>query len=69
MKSMKFKTNAKCEHCVAAISSYLNKIMEPSQWNIDLASPDRILTVEADISPEKIIEAVENAGFKISILS
>lgn len=64
MATMKFKTNAKCGGCVAAIGAKLNKIMAPDDWSITLTDPARTLEVTADVPAEKIMEAVKEAGFK-----
>ncbi len=63
MKTMKFRTNAKCGGCVSAIGEKLNGIINKDQWDIDLSSPDRTLTVTADIAPEVITDAVKEVGF------
>ena len=55
MKTSKFKTNAKCDGCVARIADKLNEIVPREQWNIDLSTTDRVLTVTADVPDEKII--------------
>lgn len=66
MNERKFKTSAKCNGCVAAIGEKLNTVMSPDQWNIDLTSPNRTLTVTAsDVPDSKIIELVSGVGFKI----
>lgn len=64
MKTSKFKTNAKCDGCVARIADKLNEIVPREQWNIDLSTTDRVLTVTADVSDEKIIAVVVAAGYK-----
>ena len=38
MKTSKFKTNAKCDGCVARIADKLNEIVPREQWNIDNGS-------------------------------
>ena len=55
MKTSKFKTNAKCGGCVARIGQ---------QWDIDLTTPERILTVTSDEPDDKIVAAVVDAGYK-----
>lgn len=65
---MKFKTSAKCGGCEAAIRLKFNGLIADSDWSIDLASPDKLLTVTADIPAEKVMEAVREAGFKIERL-
>ncbi len=64
MKTMKFKTSAKCGGCVAKIDAALEGRLPDGSWNIDLSSPDRILTVEADVPEEEIVTLVRSAGFK-----
>lgn len=65
MATMKFKTNAKCGGCVAAIGLKLNKLMSSDQWSFDLSNPDRVLLVTAEIAPETVIAAVKEAGYQI----
>ena len=52
MKTSTFKTNAKCGGCVAKIETSLNTAVARNQWNIDLSTPDRILTITSDLSDE-----------------
>lgn len=64
MITMKFKTNAKCGGCVAAIGTQLNKLVKDNEWSIDLKSPDKVLEVTADVPADRVIAAVTEAGFK-----
>ena len=64
MATMRFKTNAKCGGCVAAIGAKLNKLVKEDQWSIDLKSPEKVLEVTADIPAGTVIAAVTEAGFK-----
>ena len=68
METLKFKTNAKCGGCVAAIGEKLNKLMAPDAWSIDLKDPNKVLTVSAEVAPDAIISAVKEVGFKIEQL-
>lgn len=65
---LKFRTNAKCSGCVAAIGKELNKIVDKDDWSIDLSTPDRVLVVLADVSAESVSERVAAAGFKAEIV-
>lgn len=65
---MRFKTNAKCGGCIAAIGEKLNKLVKAEDWSIDLKSTDRTLTITTDLSAETILAAVREAGFKASAL-
>lgn len=64
MTTMKFKTNAKCSGCVAAIGVKLNALMPSSDWSIDLSDQNKVLVVKANLSPAAVIAAVKEAGFK-----
>ena len=54
MKTSKFKTTAKCGGCVAKIGETLDKVVARDQWNIDLSTPDRVLTITSDLSEDRI---------------
>ena len=58
-----YKTNIKCNSCVAKVKPYLESIKEISSWDVDLASPDRILKVDGEVSDEVIIKALAKAGY------
>jgi copper chaperone len=65
MDTLKFKTNIKCNNCVAKISQYLDESDNITEWKVDLENPDRILTVTGnDITGEYIKEILLKAGYK-----
>lgn len=69
---MKYKTNAKCGGCTAAILKALEPVSAASNWSFDLSSPDKTLTfVGSGAEPEadKVIEAIKGAGFQAELLS
>lgn len=68
MKILKFRTNAKCGGCVARIGEALGKVVPEGKWSIDLSTPDRVLTVETDLSTEEIVRIVTEAGYKAEVL-
>lgn len=68
MATLRFKTNAKCNGCVAAIGTELNRLVNENDWSIDLKSADKTLTITTDLSPEAIVSAVGAAGFKATPL-
>jgi copper chaperone len=66
MEKMKFQTNIKCGGCVAQVSPLLNNKKGVEKWEVDLNSPDRILTVNSDtVTEEVLIRDIEALGFKI----
>lgn len=68
MEERKYRTSAKCNGCVNAIAGKLDEIMGRGDWDIDLTSPDRVLTVKSDVPDEEIISRVKGLGFKIERL-
>jgi copper chaperone CopZ len=64
MNTLKFKTNINCNGCLSKVSPFLEKDSNIENWEVDLQSEDRILTVETKQShPEQVIHTVEKAGF------
>jgi copper chaperone len=59
MKAIKFKTNIKCMNCVNTVKPHLEKVEGLEKWEVDLASPDRIMT--ADVIDMSVITAIQNA--------
>lgn len=53
---------------MSAIAGKLDEIMGREDWNIDLTSPDRVLTVKSDVAEEEIVSRVKSLGFKIERL-
>ena len=64
MKKIKFETNLKCEGCVETLSAHLEKLDFVKDWEVDLASDKKILTVQGHtIDKNAIQEKVAAAGF------
>ncbi len=68
MITLKFKTNINCSNCLKSVGPFLNEISGIS-WSVDTTVSDKILKVEGE-NPDKnkIILAVEDAGFDIEAL-
>ncbi|MGF7218767.1 copper chaperone CopZ [Spirosoma lacussanchae] len=69
METLNFKTNIKCSGCVTAVTPFLNgipSIAHVDGWNVDTASPDKILTVQTTDNRigEEIQQAVQQAGYR-----
>ena len=64
MKTLKFKTNIKCDGCLAKVTPKLNDTAGEDNWEVDIKTPEKILTVASDNVDEKtIISALKVAGF------
>jgi copper chaperone len=71
METLKFKTNIKCGTCVANVTPKLNETVGADNWEVDVQNPEKILTVSknADINEEKVIKAVQDAGYKAEYIN
>jgi copper chaperone len=58
-----FKTNIRCGGCIQKVKPYLDGLKEIKTWQVDLASPDRILTIDGEISAELVTKALAEAGY------
>jgi copper chaperone CopZ len=65
MKTVQFKTNIKCSGCIAKVTPELNKAVGQDNWEVDLQTMDKVLTVSVEgLNETSIQEAVEKAGYK-----
>lgn len=64
METIQFKTNIKCTGCIATVSPVLNELAGEDNWQVDLLSADKILTVSTEQADgQKIKQAIEQAGY------
>lgn len=64
METLKFKTNIKCSGCIAAVTPFLNADIGENKWSVDTNDPSKVLTVTGENNQEKVIHAVQKAGYK-----
>jgi copper chaperone CopZ len=65
MDKLQFNTNIKCMGCVGAVSPELDAAVGPQQWEVDLVSPDKVLTVQGEnLSQEAVVAALARAGYQ-----
>lgn len=70
METTQFKTNIKCSGCIATVTPVLNNIAGADNWQVDLASPDKVLSISAvNIDKSEIRNALEKAGYKAEALA
>jgi copper chaperone CopZ len=60
-----FKTNLRCGGCVAAVKPHLDREPGVARWEVDVASPDKTLTVDGDAPADAIKAAVARGGFQV----
>ncbi len=69
-KTLKFKTNINCSGCVEKVTPFLNDANGICHWDVDTANKDKILSVHSEgITEQEVIQKVQDAGFKIELLT
>jgi copper chaperone CopZ len=61
----RFKTNLRCGGCVAAVKPHLDRAPGVARWEVDIASPDKTLTVDGDAPAEAVKAAVAHGGYQV----
>lgn len=64
MAHIRLKTNINCGSCIKAVTPFLDRDDRINSWKVDTDSPEKILTVEGDISAEEVAGLVTAAGFQ-----
>lgn len=60
-----FRTNLRCAACVAKIAPIFDGDPAIRSWSADVASPDKLLTVDGDaVDPVHVGELLQQAGYK-----
>lgn len=67
---MQFKTNIKCDACIAKVTPYLDQAPGKDAWKVDTSTADKILTVDdhQGLSAAEVIKQVEAAGYKATAI-
>jgi len=64
-KELKFKTNIKCMGCVSAVTPALNETVGAGNWEVDIQSPNKPLTIQGEeVEANAVIAALEKVGYK-----
>ncbi|MCB0494770.1 MAG: heavy-metal-associated domain-containing protein [Cyclobacteriaceae bacterium] len=66
-KTTTYKTNIKCNGCIATVAPVLKKSENIERWWVDLEDPDRIMTVEwKEENEDELHSLLEEAGYEAS---
>ncbi|MEM9823187.1 MAG: hypothetical protein AAF985_19055 [Bacteroidota bacterium] len=66
MNVLRFKTNIESNSRVADVSDFIDRVNNIKNWEVNVASPDKILVVRGrDLRPSSVVGAVKKAGFTI----
>ena len=70
MKTLKFKTNIKCQGCVETVRRDMDGLVGAGHWSVDLLDPERILTVETETAaPEQVVYALAKTSYTATPVS
>jgi copper chaperone len=65
METLKFKTNIKCTGCLSNVTPVLDQEKAIENWNVDLNSDERVLTVDApSLDEHDIVKIINSAGYR-----
>jgi copper chaperone len=64
METVKFKTNIKCEGCIAKVKASLNETVGEGNWEVDIADPSKVLTVPALVDETTLKESLKKVGYQ-----
>lgn len=69
MTEIKFKTNINCNHCLNKITPVLNSEKSITEWDVELANDDKVLTVKGEnINSNSVIESLSKVGYIAEII-
>jgi copper chaperone CopZ len=61
----KFTSTIKCAGCIATVTPGLNELVGQGNWEVDLHSPDRVLTINnTAITVEEVIHTLQKVGYR-----
>ncbi|HAZ01559.1 MAG TPA: hypothetical protein DCY97_05205 [Marinilabiliales bacterium] len=64
MKTLTFKTNINCNGCIAKVTPTLSNTEGIGKWEVNIADPKKILTVEtSNLDEEAIITILKDVGY------
>ncbi|HEX2934253.1 MAG TPA: cation transporter [Bacteroidales bacterium] len=70
MKTLKFKTNINCGGCIAKVTPSLNQVKGIKKWEVDIANPQKVLTVETEeqINEADVIKTLKEVGYNAEVI-
>jgi len=66
METKHYQTTINCPKCIKAVTGFIEEVPNIDHWEVDIANPDKILTVTGDnIDWHLLQEAILDAGYEI----
>ncbi|MEJ7643489.1 MAG: heavy metal transport/detoxification protein [Chryseolinea sp.] len=64
METLRFKTNVKCDGCIAKVTPHLDEKLGKDNWKVDITDPAKVLTVKVATTEADVKDALAKAGYK-----
>ncbi|PRY13788.1 hypothetical protein CLV24_105158 [Pontibacter ummariensis] len=69
MEIIKFKTDVESQSGLSKVAPFLERVDNLSKWSLDTGSADKVLSVSGtNLSPQAVVNAMEEAGYKAEVL-
>jgi copper chaperone len=65
MTAHKYKTDLRCGACVARVGPLLDAAPDITRWSADVADPNKVLTVEGEVTAERVADVIGPAGYHV----
>jgi copper chaperone len=67
MEMIKFRTTIKCSGCVATVTPVLDEKVGKGNWQVDIQSPEKFLTITPGepVNVAQLAKAIESVGYKL----
>lgn len=69
MNTLQFKTNIKCAGCISKATPVLNQKLGEGQWEVDIMTLKKTLTITSSLSEEEVVKIVKESGFTAEPIS
>lgn len=65
MSKLVFSSTIKCTGCINTVRPELDNLNDITHWEVDLAHPQRLLTVDSKSgNPQYVIDALKAVGYQ-----
>ncbi|HEX8561585.1 MAG TPA: cation transporter [Flavobacterium sp.] len=63
MKTLTFRTDIECSGCVSKVTPRLDELAGAENWRVDVQSPDKTLTINAEADEQEVIQTLQQLGY------
>lgn len=64
METKNYRTNIKCEGCIAKVTPVLNQLAGTNNWKVDIDSPEKKLTLlNPGVKENELMDQLKKLGY------